>query len=178
MKRLIGLCISLAITLCVCIGSSLAAEPRLPDFLALPAGMAPTAEVTEEAYGEADFPRPDHGANVQSGHHWQVGLGLKGVADDTPGKALWQQVKAALLKGGWTVTAEFDESPFGATARLQRGHDAWAHFDLYGPDDIRLEMVEVAASKLNLKMSAPSQTPERSPLHPATFRTFRRPAAA
>ena len=147
MNQRAGMRFGLAMLLCAGIDVCLAATPRLPDFLTLPSGMVATGEVIEETFGEADFPRPDRTANVQRGHHWQAELGLSGVPDDAGTKALWLRAKPALLKGGWIVASEFDENPFTAMLRLRRATDAWATFSFFAPDDIRLELIEVTASK-------------------------------
>jgi OOP family OmpA-OmpF porin len=150
----------LALILCTHTGLCPAATPRLPDILTLPPGLVPTGEVSEETFGEADFPRPDHTAHTQRGHHWQAVLGQSGVPDDTAGKALWLRAKPALLKGSWTVAAEFDENPYSVVLRLQGAGDAWAALQFFGPDDIKLELIAASAATLRLTMPAPKKTPE------------------
>jgi hypothetical protein len=110
MKPLIVFQVAMAVLAGMASDAGNAAPPRLPGFLTMPAGMAASSDVTEASYGEADFPRGDHSPNVQRGHHWQTTLSLAGVPDDAPGKDLWLRLKAALIKGGWTVVTEFDEN--------------------------------------------------------------------
>lgn len=156
--------ISLRIILCLAMfafASATQAQPGLPKFLTLSSDVITREDVTEEAFGEADFPRSDHETNIQRGHHWQTNLGVKGVPEDITGKALWARIKPALIKGGWSIYSEFDENPYSAVVRLQKNRDAWAYFTLFSAEDIRLELVDVAASKLSVKIFPPGPKPEK-----------------
>lgn len=136
----------------------------LPNYFVLPSGATLASMEADEAYGEAAFTLPGKDANVdnvQRGHHWVASLTLGGVPEEMTGKVMWSRFKQALQKAGWSVAAEFDENPFSATLRLtQPGRVAWASLVLFSPGDIRLHVVEVGSSKLQLKLATPADKPE------------------
>jgi hypothetical protein len=58
------------------------------------------------------------------------------------------------------VVGEWDNNPFSATVRNQQGRDAWAFLEIFGRDDIRMELIEVGGPKLALKLTPPADKPE------------------
>lgn len=138
----------------------LPAASSLPPWLPLPHGVSLTGEMTEEAFGEADFAKPDGAANVQRGRHWQTGMAMSGMPDDASHTAIWAKIRPSIVAAGWTIAYESDVNPLIAIAHLTKGHNAWARFEVYGADDIRLDLIDVAAASLTIKLPPPAKTPE------------------
>lgn len=66
------------------------------------------------------------------------------------------------MKSGWRVAAAYDQNPFSATLHLeQAGIDAWANISMFGPGDIRLDVVESGPQPMTHALAAPAATPER-----------------
>ena len=176
MKRLIGLCIGLAIALCVCI----ALQPR---------GGAATAGLPGAARGRWHR-RPRSPRRPMARPTFPAPRSPYPCAERTPlaGEAFGLESSSRRHTGQGAVATGQGRAAQGRLDRdgrvrrepVRRHSKTGARARRLGPlststnrSDIRLELVEVAASKLNLKMSAPSrETQKRSPLHPATFRTF------
>src|SRR5204863_212645 len=60
---------------------------------------------------------------------------------------LWAPFRTTLTAAGWSVVPEsVDANPASAVVRYSRpGTDAWAFRQLFGADDVRVELVEAAA---------------------------------
>ena len=164
-----------ALMLCVCLFSSFPAlagkstkpaAPALPTYLILPAtfGIATGGSgVTFEDFGEADFyQRGSDEAIVKQGKHWYAPLELKNVPEGMEGKAIWAKLKPSLLAQGWTIPIEYDSNPFSAMMRYQKGgHDVWGYIKVFGRDDMRLNLVEIAHAGSLLTMTPPAAMPEK-----------------
>jgi outer membrane protein OmpA-like peptidoglycan-associated protein len=142
-----------------------AAATKLPDYLTLPPQVQPQNDdaVTFEAYGEAEFGVQGSDAPaVERGKHWNAALVFGGVPEETEDNDLWARIKPALVKGGWTIVAEFDVNPYSATFRYQKnGKDAWGTLTLFNPGDLRMDLVEVGTSATKLALKAPASKPEK-----------------
>lgn len=98
---------------------------------------------------------------VQRGKHWHAETKITGMADDAARPEAWARIKPALLRSGWTVVAEYDQAPFSATLHLQKnGVDAWANINIFGTDDIRMDVVEIGQPPTLPPFTAPAATPE------------------
>jgi len=126
------------------LSAAAASAQPLPTYVTLPPSLKVVADsTTAESFGEFDFRVPGKDVNVQRGRHWRVGFKMDGVPEDAAGKTVWARIKPALLAGGWIIAGEYDENPFSATARPQRGRDAWACVNVSGRDDVTEALVEV-----------------------------------
>lgn len=86
---------------------------------------------------------------------------MDSVPEEITGKAIWSRIKASLLKGGWTVVGEYDENPFSSTAHFKKGREAWITFQLFSSEDIRMDLVEVSESGIQLKLPSPAASAEK-----------------
>jgi OOP family OmpA-OmpF porin len=149
-----------------------AADPprSLPAYLTLPAAMHPAnaQSVTYEDYGQAEF--STHASDqpmVKQGKDWTAGLALDTASPTDDAKAIWPPLKAALLKGGWTVPDEWATS---ATAHYQKnGKDAWASIGIFTNSDIRMDLVETGPPSLVFALTPPAATPEKLSTKKTTF---------
>ncbi|BCW88420.1 Peptidoglycan-associated lipoprotein [Alphaproteobacteria bacterium SO-S41] len=159
---------SLLFGLCVLASSALAVAPpakTLPPYLTLPADVVIADDgnaLYVEDFGEGTFYTPGtEEAVLKRGRHWTLTLIINGVADDTPGKALWEVLKPAFLANGWTVS-EYDSNPFAVMLRYEKGgKDSWAYARVFGRDDIRFDIVEVGPPNLAFAVPAPAAKPEK-----------------
>ena len=127
------------------------AAAGLPPYLTFPAQVHVNADtLVAEDYGEAEFPLPGSDVpGVQRGRHWSAEMTVSGFPEGTASKAIWAAIKPSLLQGGLTVLAEFDTNPFMATLRCQKnGTNAWVVLNIFNADDVRMQVVEIAASLL------------------------------
>jgi outer membrane protein OmpA-like peptidoglycan-associated protein len=142
-----------------------AKTPGLPSYVTLPSDVPRPNEdnLTYEALGEAQFyPHDTDNAVVQRGRHWHAGLSVKGLPDETAEKTVWSHLKPSFLASGWTVSGEYDGNPFSSTLHYQKGDtEAWANVTVFGPGDIRVDIVELAAQTTTFALNAPAATPER-----------------
>ena len=116
--------------------------------------------MTDETYGEANFPLGPDATNVRRGRHYHADIHLA-VGDDPTHEALWSPFRTALTASGWTVTHYFDQNPPSATLHYQKGgKDAWAELTMIGGEDIRLDLVEVAPYTPTLMLTRPAAAPE------------------
>ena len=139
------------------------AAAGLPPYLTFPAQVHVNADtLVAEDYGEAEFPLPGSDVpGVQRGRHWSAEMTVSGFPEGTASKAIWAAIKPSLLQGGLTVLAEFDTNPFMATLRCQKnGTNAWVVLNIFNADDVRMQVVEIAAPTLKLTLKTPSPTPE------------------
>lgn len=134
----------------------LMAASNLPVYFTLPP-TATAGEAQIEEYGEYEMPLRD-APRVQRGKRWSGDMVLKGVAQDAPPADIWARLKPALVKGGWQVMFEA-----GASTTLRYsggGKEAWAYILHGDANDIRYEIVEIAAQARRLVLVPPAQTPE------------------
>jgi outer membrane protein OmpA-like peptidoglycan-associated protein len=142
--------------------AAVAAPKSLPSYLTLPPSMhvANQGSLTVEDYGQAEF--YTHASDqpmVKQGKHWYAGLVLDNLPPTDDAKAIWAQIKPALLKGGWTVPDEYASS---ATARYQMdGKDAGASISIFTNTDIRMDLVEVGPPSLVFALTPPTAMPQK-----------------
>lgn len=139
------------------------AHAALPPYLTLPQGMSAPDGLNEEEYGEYAFPVDDDGEPpVKRGHLWHGDMVFTGMPEGAEGRDTWARIKPALLKGGWTVVKEFDQNPFSATFRYQKGgKDTWGRVRIPGASDIRFDLVETGPQPLKFSVPAPAAQPEK-----------------
>jgi outer membrane protein OmpA-like peptidoglycan-associated protein len=140
------------------------AASSLPAYLTLPAQVQlnPDSLVAED-FGAAEFYLPGKEEPiVQRGRHWHIELKITGKPDGTPNATIWASIKPSLLQGGWTVAGEFATQPYVATLRYQKnGKDTWVSLNIFGADDIRMDVVEMSAPSVTLTLKLPGVAPER-----------------
>jgi hypothetical protein len=139
--------------------------PNLPPYLALPKAAAVVSDtLVEETYGEADFQIAADALNIKRGRHFKGDIRLAGVPDNATHEQLWAPFRTALTAAGWTVARYSDVSPPKATLRYQRAGptnlDVWLSLTMFGPDDIRMDLVEVRPLVSKLVLTPPAATPE------------------
>ena len=142
------------------------AAPTLPAYFKLPANFGIStggSGVTFEDFGEADFyQRGSDDAIVKQGKHWYAPLELKNPPKGIEGKAVWALLKPSLIAQGWTIPIEYDSNPFSAMMRYQKDdHDVWGYIKVFGSDDMRLNLVEIAPAASLLTINPPAATPEK-----------------
>lgn len=141
----------------------LATAATVPPYFALPP-QAKLGAVDEEAsFGEAAFPVADRAGNladnVRRGRFWRTSVTVSGLADDAPIKTIWARLKPSLEKAGWAAVAEFADN-YSVTLRRAQAPEAWANLKFFNPGDIRVDIVEVAASRTRLTLPPPAAKPE------------------
>jgi OOP family OmpA-OmpF porin len=142
------------------------AAPGLPSYFTLPSsfGIASGGSgVTFEDFGESEFYEPgSDDAIVKQGKHWYAPLELKKPPNNIDGKGVWALLKPSLVAGGWTIPVEYDSNPFSSMMRYQKdGRDVWGYVKIFGSDDMRLNLVEVAQAANLLTINPPAATPEQ-----------------
>ena len=127
-----------------------ASEPTLPVYFVLPSNIAVAdggGRVTFEDFGESTFWEGPSGTEQsidKQGKHWYAPLALKKPPTDIDGKGTWAVLKPSLVAAGWIIPQEYDSNPFSAMMRYQKdGHDVWGYIKIFGPDDMRLNLVDV-----------------------------------
>src|ERR1700712_5537124 len=142
------------------------AAPTLPGYFSLPSGFGIASGgsgVTFEDFGESEF--YESGSDdpiLKQGKHWYAPLELKKPPNDIDGKAIWSLLKPSLIAAGWTIPVEYDSNPFSSMMRYQKdGRDVWGYVKIFGSDDMRLNLVEVAQAANLLTINAPAATPEK-----------------
>jgi OmpA-OmpF porin, OOP family len=142
--------------------------PALPAFFTLPPsiGIAGGGEgVVFEVFGESDFwegPSGGETSVTKQGKHWRAPLELKHPPADIDGKGVWAAIKPSLIAGGWTIPQEYDSNPFSAMMRYDRdGRDVWGYIKIFGPDDIRLNLVDVSKAEMTFVIPPPGPTIEK-----------------
>ena len=146
--------------------SALLATPPFPAIVTLPAAVSvPNVDNNvEEAYGEGDFPFGDKD-NRQRGHHVQSRLKFAGVEYDEDQKwrpKVWNPIRTSLIAGGWVVKDYQDTNPPMATLQyLKGGVEAWIRMQLFNPEDITFDFVEVKPFTSTLTLPSPAPTPEK-----------------
>lgn len=135
----------------------------LPPYFPLPAGtQVKDGSLIEEDYGEAAFKLDDEGGDppVKRGRHWNFALSMDGT-EGLEDNEVWARFKSGLIGKGWTIEREFDQNPFHATFRYQKGSkDAWGFIWVFAGDDLRADLVEIAPQTLKLKIAPPAASPE------------------
>lgn len=167
MKRIASMILGVCLILtCPAYAQKGVAAPALPSYFTLPSGFCVASGgsgVTFEDFGESDFYQPgSDDAIVKQGKHWYAPLELKRPPDGIDGKGIWAQLKPSLLAGGWTIPIEYDSNPFSSMMRYQKdGRDVWGYIKIFGSDDMRLNIVEVAHSANLLTINPPAAVPEK-----------------
>ena len=141
-------------------GAAHADTPPPPAYAGLPADV--TSSITYDTYGEANFyPTGGDDALVEKGQHWHVDFGLNGVAEDMEQKDAWAQIAPGLSAAGWQVVHQADNNPYSATLhRQQGGVDSWIWVEVFGSQDIRLDLVQVGPQPLVFALQKPAPEPE------------------
>jgi len=107
-----------------------------------------------EAFGKEEFPMPnDKPAVTVEGKHYAAGLRAEPGLDEN---ATWAKIKPALLAHGWKIVTDAGVK----VLRMQTPHDAWLKVDIFGSDDVRVSMIELAPQAVALKLPPPGPQPE------------------
>jgi OmpA-OmpF porin, OOP family len=169
MKRIafmiLGICLAL-VSSAYAQKNAKTAAPALPSYFTLPSGFGIASGgsgVTFEDFGESEFyERGSDEAIIKQGKHWYAPLELKKPPADIDGKGVWALLKPSLVAGGWSIPVEYDSNPFSSMMRYQKdGRDVWGYVKIFGSDDMRLNLVEVAQAANLLTINAPAATPEK-----------------
>ncbi len=136
------------------------AETPPPAYAGLPADISDT--VHYETYGEARFyPTGNDNPVVERGQHWHVDLGVNGLAENMEQKDVWAKIAPALHAAGWQSQYEADNNPYWASLRRQVGDaESWMYIEVFGSQDIRLDLVEAGTETMSLTLQRPGVTPE------------------
>jgi len=107
-----------------------------------------------EAFGKEEFPMPnDKPAITVEGKHYGAGLRAEPGLDEN---ATWATIKPALLAHGWTIVTDAGVK----VLRMHTPHDAWLKVDIFGSDDVRVSMIELAPQAVALTLPPPAPQPE------------------
>lgn len=136
---------------------------QLPDYFKLPAqGSVGQGSILLEPYGEASILIGADRNDAKRGHHYFAALKLDGLPAEPSHQALWTPFKTALTAAGWTVVYFQDTNPpFGTVHYQKPGIDAWATLAMFAPDDIRMDLIEVAPNTMTLALKPPAAQPEK-----------------
>jgi len=140
-----------------------AGAQQLPAYFKLPAsGTVAENSVQFEPYGEAAILVGPDRQEGKRGHHYFAALKLAGLPAEPTHQQLWTPIKTALTGAGWTEVNFQDTNPPVATLRYQKAPiDAWALVTMFAPDDIRMDLVEIAANTMTLTLAPPAAQPEK-----------------
>ena len=138
-----------------------------PAYFTLPPAMSivdPNRTV-EEGYGEAYMPFADND-NLKRGRHASSRLQYAGVAfsDDNAWRPrVWNPIRQSLTASGWVVKDYQDTNPPMATLQyLRNGVEAWTRMQLFSPEQIEVEFIEVKPFTATLSVPAPAAVPEKT----------------
>jgi OOP family OmpA-OmpF porin len=136
---------------------------QLPAYFTLPpSGTVVENSVQLEPYGEAAILVGPDKQETKRGHHYYAALKLDGLPAEPTHQQLWTPIKTALTGAGWTVVNFQDTNPPVATLRYQKAAiDAWALVTMFAPDDIRMDLVEIAPNTMTLTLTPPAAQPEK-----------------
>jgi flagellar motor protein MotB len=140
-----------------------AGAQQLPDYFKLPPqGSVGQGSILLEPYGEASILVGADRSDAKRGHHYFAALKLDGLPAEPSRQALWTPFKTALTAAGWTVVYFQDTNPpFGTVHYQKPGIDAWATLAMFAPDDIRMDLVEVAPNTMTVALKPPAAQPEK-----------------
>lgn len=127
----------------------------LPPYFPLPAG-AQVSNVTVENFSEAEFLAPNDQKVVQRGKHWYADVALSGVPEDAEQPQVWARIKPALVKAGWAPVVEVNQNPFSGVMK-NAAKNAWAEVDVYGPGDVRVNIIEAASLNTSFVLNPPDK---------------------
>lgn len=127
----------------------------LPPWVGFPAGFkSDEAYEVTDAFGKEEFPMPGDKTVTIEGKHYAAGMRSEPGLDDN---ATWAKIRPAFIAKGWKVVYDAGTK----VLRLQSGgHDAWMKLDIFGSDDVRVSLIDVAAQAVTLKLSPPALKPE------------------
>ncbi len=127
----------------------------LPPWAAFPAGFkSDEGYEVVEAFGREEFPMPGDKTVTVEGKHYAAGMRSEPGLDDN---ATWVKIRPWFVAHGWKVVNDSGTK----VLRLQSGgHDAWMKFDIFGSDDVRVSMIDVAAQTVVLNLPPPAAKPE------------------
>src|SRR5262245_4963895 len=145
-----------------------AAVAPFPAYFTLPPAMTivDPNNTVDEAYGEANMPFGDND-NRKRGRHFSSRLQFAGVESDENEKQTWRAkvwdgIRQSLAGGGWVVKDYQNTNPPMATLQYQRnGVEAWTRMQMFSPEQIEIEFIEVKAFTPTLSFPAPATTPEK-----------------
>jgi len=143
------------------IASALKAVAPFPAYFTLPPAISvvdPNRNL-DENYSEALMPFGNND-NLKRGHHVSTRLAFAGVEfndDNSWRPKVWNPIRDALTAGGWTVKEYLDTNPPMATLQYQRnGIEAWARFQLFSPEQIEADFIEVKTFTPTLSIPEPA----------------------
>jgi hypothetical protein len=149
--------------------STSAAVAPFPAYFTVPAAVTVVDHNrdVDEVYSEAYMPIPGNEEQVKRGHHVSTRLQFAGVENDENEKQTWRAkvwdgIRQGLTGGGWVVKDYQNTNPPMATLQYQRnGVEAWTRMQLFSPEQIEVEFVEVKTFTPTLTLAAPAATPEK-----------------
>ena len=127
-----------------------------PQYFPVPAtAHVDVAGAVYESFGETEFPLVNGEDPVlKQGHHHHFDLKVAGLPDGTPFQKTWRVLGPTLASGGWTTVLEGNGF---YTIRYQKDDkDAWAVIGIFGPDDIRVDLVETSPPPGGFSVPTPS----------------------
>lgn len=143
------------LTLALAVSALSARADSLPSWTGFPPQFKsdPAYEVVE-AFGTEEFRMPDDKPAITvEGKHYAAGLRAEPGLDEN---ATWAKIRPALLAKGWKIVTDGGVK----VLRMQTPHDAWLKVDIFGSDDVRVSMIEVAPQTLALKLPPPAAKAE------------------
>lgn len=148
--------------------TNVAAVDPFPAYFSMPATVSIVDHNRDvvENYGEAYMPIGDSD-NLKRGRHVTSRLQFAGVDNDENEKQTWRAkvwdgIRVSMTAGGWVVKEFQNTNPPMATLQYQRnGVEAWTRLQLFGPDQIEADFIEVKAFTPALTLTAPAATPEK-----------------
>ena len=145
------------------IGSATARATAPPDYFVEPAKVhIDTEHLSYETFGEVEFPAKDGEDPVlKQGHHFNFSMKVA-LPDSTTFQQTWQVIGPSLAQQGWTTL--LPGNGFYTIRYQKNGKDTWGVIGIFGPDDIRVDIVEVAPVPAGFSVPLPSiQTEPATP---------------
>lgn len=144
----------LLFTVTIALALSAFAE-SLPPWVGFPTGFkSDEAYEVVDAFGKEEFPLPGDKTITVEGKHYAAGMRSEPGLDDN---ATWAKIRPAFVAKGWKIVNDSGTK----VLRLQSGgHDAWMKLDIFGSDDVRVSLIDVAAQTVTLKLPPPAPKPE------------------
>lgn len=160
------------LVLCASCGSAWAdASPVKvpPSYFAEPARVQiNTANATYQTFGEFEIPlRDGEDPALKQGHYYHFDMKVD-LPDGTPFTDTWRVLAPSLAALGWTTL--FPGNGFYTIGYRKGGNVAWAVIGIFGPDDIRVDLVEAATLPADFSVPMPSAQPESTDASQPDFR--------
>ena len=140
-----------------------------PPYFAEPARVRiDTANATYQTFGEFEIPlRDGEDPALKQGHYYHFDMKVD-LPDGTPFTETWRVLAPSLAALGWTIL--YPGNGFYTIGYKKGANDALAVIGIFGPDDIRVDLVEAATLPADFSVPSPSNVPDGTDANQADSR--------